>query len=91
MFLLGIKVLHAVFPHFLSVVLVYRSATRAFSRVISSMDRHREKNESVVVGIYKFRITFQREHAYTVKQAVFGPLLFVQVGSNVTVALAPCS
>ena len=34
MFLLGIKVLHAVFPHFLSVVLVYRSATRAFSRVI---------------------------------------------------------
>ena len=34
MFLLGIKVLHAVFPHFLSVVLVHRSATRAFSRVI---------------------------------------------------------
>ena len=28
MFLLGIEVLHAVFPHFLSVVLVYRSATR---------------------------------------------------------------
>ena len=27
MFLLGIKVLHAVFPHFLSVVLVHRSAT----------------------------------------------------------------
>ena len=33
MFLLGIKVLHAV-PHFLSVVLVHRSATHAFSRVI---------------------------------------------------------
>ena len=34
MFLLGIKVLHAVFPHFLNAGLVYRSATRAFSRVI---------------------------------------------------------
>ena len=61
MFLLGIKVLHAVFPHFLSVVLVYRSATRAFSRVIrfTSLSNTQTRPHNPLQGLQNLIRTFQ--------------------------------
>ena len=61
MFLLGIKVLHAVFPHFLSVVLVHRSATRAFSRVIrfTSLSNTQVRPHSPLQGLQNLIRTSQ--------------------------------
>ena len=61
MFLLGIKVLHAVFPHFFSVVLVHRSATRAFSRVIrfTSLSNTQVRPHSPLQGLQNLIRTSQ--------------------------------
>ena len=59
MFLLGIK--DAVFQHFLSVVLVYRSATRAFSRVIrfTSLSNTQVKPHNPLQGLQNLIRTSQ--------------------------------